>query len=218
MDTAMYYKKELYPLQDKVLKILDALKSDFYLTGGTALSRCYFDHRYSDDLDLFVNKDPKFLAKAEKVVSELEGGFSVNVSIRSDELFSIEVDRKLKIDLVNDVAYQVGGTKECLIYSKVDSEINILSNKISAIISREEPKDVVDIWIIVKNNEIDWEKIFVDVSSKAVGIFPPSVARKLDTFPVRLLDKINWVEENKPSLKEFQISIDKIVSDILKTE
>jgi len=27
----------------------------FYLTGGTALSRGYFNHRYSDDLDLFVN-------------------------------------------------------------------------------------------------------------------------------------------------------------------
>ncbi|MFH1146292.1 MAG: nucleotidyl transferase AbiEii/AbiGii toxin family protein [Pseudomonadota bacterium] len=32
----------------------------FYLTGGTALSRHYFAHRYSDNLDLFVNKDPDF--------------------------------------------------------------------------------------------------------------------------------------------------------------
>jgi predicted nucleotidyltransferase component of viral defense system len=27
----------------------------FYLTGGTALSRAYLNHRYSDDLDFFVN-------------------------------------------------------------------------------------------------------------------------------------------------------------------
>ena len=46
-----YYKDTLYPLQDKVLKLIDSLQTPFYLTGGTALSRCYFNHRYSYDLD-----------------------------------------------------------------------------------------------------------------------------------------------------------------------
>jgi hypothetical protein len=30
----------------------------FYLTGGTALGRYYLGHRYSEDLDFFVNADP----------------------------------------------------------------------------------------------------------------------------------------------------------------
>lgn len=29
----------------------------FYLTGGTALSEFYLQHRYSDDLDFFTRKD-----------------------------------------------------------------------------------------------------------------------------------------------------------------
>jgi len=32
----------------------------FYLTGGTALGRHYLKHRYSDDLDLFVNRNNDF--------------------------------------------------------------------------------------------------------------------------------------------------------------
>ena len=57
-----YYKGKLYPIQDGVFKIVRDLNLPFYLTGGTALSRFYFDHRYSDDLDFFVNDDPDFKA------------------------------------------------------------------------------------------------------------------------------------------------------------
>ena len=56
----MSYENTLYPLQDKVLVALEDAKTRFYLTGGTALSRCYFNHRYSDDLDFFTNDDPRF--------------------------------------------------------------------------------------------------------------------------------------------------------------
>jgi predicted nucleotidyltransferase component of viral defense system len=51
--------KVLTPLQEKVLDILfDHGFADrgYYLTGGTALSEFYLQHRYSDDLDLFTRK------------------------------------------------------------------------------------------------------------------------------------------------------------------
>jgi len=40
---------------DKVLALIRRTDTAFYLTGGTALGRHYLHHRYSDDLDLFVN-------------------------------------------------------------------------------------------------------------------------------------------------------------------
>ena len=55
-----YYRERLYPIQDGVFKIVRDLNLPFYLTGGTALSRFYFNHRYSDDLDFFVNENPNF--------------------------------------------------------------------------------------------------------------------------------------------------------------
>ena len=58
-----YYNDSLYPLQDRVLKAIQAAQTPFYLTGGTALSRCYFNHRYSDDLGFFVNKDKEIIGK-----------------------------------------------------------------------------------------------------------------------------------------------------------
>ncbi|MCF8114696.1 MAG: nucleotidyl transferase AbiEii/AbiGii toxin family protein [Desulfotignum sp.] len=45
-----YYSDKLYPFQDAVLGEMQSLKTGFYLTGGTALGRCYRNHRYSDDL------------------------------------------------------------------------------------------------------------------------------------------------------------------------
>ena len=57
------YKKDyskLYLLQDKFLSWWVALDLPFYLTGGTALGRFYLNHRYSEDLDFFVNNEPEF--------------------------------------------------------------------------------------------------------------------------------------------------------------
>jgi hypothetical protein len=38
MDRAFYFDT-LYPLQDQVLKVITAIETGFYLTGGTASSR-----------------------------------------------------------------------------------------------------------------------------------------------------------------------------------
>ncbi|MBA4386467.1 MAG: hypothetical protein C0404_00715 [Verrucomicrobia bacterium] len=44
--------EHLYLLQDWVLNEMKLVKHEFYLTGGTALSRGYYGHRYSEDLDI----------------------------------------------------------------------------------------------------------------------------------------------------------------------
>ena len=59
MDRTFYFEI-LYPFQDRVLQMLSGLETGFYLSGGTAASRGYLDHRFSDDLDLFVDDDDRF--------------------------------------------------------------------------------------------------------------------------------------------------------------
>ena len=49
--------KSLTPLKKDFLKSFFNKNQDFYLTGGSALSIFYFDHRFSYDLDLFTDKD-----------------------------------------------------------------------------------------------------------------------------------------------------------------
>mgnify|MGYP001560699699 CR=1 FL=1 len=208
-----YYNDSLYPLQDRVLKAIQAAQTPFYLTGGTALSRCYFNHRYSDDLGFFVNKDKNFLVHTEKIIVSL-ADFELEIKIKTEGFCSLMVNKILKLDLVDDVAFHLGGFETHEIFNKVDNIENILSNKLSALISREEAKDVVDIWMIAKGRKINWQEIYLSVGSKAAGIFPPEVAKKLDSFPRKLLSKIKWVGES-PSQTNFDNDIKEIVTSIL---
>ena len=79
MLSPQYYEESLYPLQDGVLSILSQSGTDFFLTGGTALSRAYYNHRYSDDLDFFVNQSQTYDEQLDKVFALLrEAGFVWN--------------------------------------------------------------------------------------------------------------------------------------------
>jgi len=51
---------------DKVLSLIRQADTAFYLTDGTALGRHYLHHRYSDDLDLFVNAAGDILSIARR--------------------------------------------------------------------------------------------------------------------------------------------------------
>lgn len=210
-----YYEDTLYPLQDKVLAILRKANTPFYLTGGTALSRFYYRHRYSEDLDFFVNSQKNFLDEAERLVQNLNK-LGIEITHRSDSFYSTFVQKKLKVDFVNDTGTYPKDFLSTPLYEKIDKPERILANKITSIVSRDEAKDVVDIWIITKNIKADWEKVFVDATSRAVGIFPPVVAQRLAQFPVELIENIKWVKGKKPLLNEFQKDIRTIVNNILK--
>lgn len=90
-----YYKEVLYPEQDKVLNILKDCGLSFYLTGETAVSRGYLNHRFSDDLDLFVNNDNSFQEHVEKALKTLEtAGFDIDFRFnkrRVRDFFVIEI-------------------------------------------------------------------------------------------------------------------------------
>jgi predicted nucleotidyltransferase component of viral defense system len=58
MPDKSYYNR-LYAFPDEIMKIIQRQGVHFYLTGGTALSRCYLNHRYSDDPDFFINQAPE---------------------------------------------------------------------------------------------------------------------------------------------------------------
>ena len=66
-----FYLGRLYPMQDRILARLASIETGFYLTGGTAASRAYLHHRFSDDVDFFVNDDDRFGLWARRVVQAL---------------------------------------------------------------------------------------------------------------------------------------------------
>lgn len=86
------------------MALIDSLDTSFYLTGGTALSRFYFNHRYSDDLDFFVNDDPKFQDYIKLIIRSItDHGMKNVIEKRDDSFCRLTVEEILKVDFVNDV-------------------------------------------------------------------------------------------------------------------
>jgi predicted nucleotidyltransferase component of viral defense system len=191
-----FYQNSLYPLQNDVLKLVEDAKLDFYLTGGTALSRCYIHHRYSDDIDLFVNENPGFKNQAEKIVYILKKqDWHVVVTTTADSFVRIMLERNkidLKIDIVNDVPFHYGEFEKASFFSKIDNWRNILSNKICAL-SRLESKDIADILFISKKYQFDWEDIFNEAKEKDIWVEPLSISKLIDEFPAQKLSTIKWI-------------------------
>jgi len=204
-----YYKESLYPFQDGILAIVISIDAPFYLTGGTALSRHYSAIRYSDDLDLFVNRNSEFSSWTERLYTELEiesrrGSFALLADriMRYEDYVQLSVEQEsahrekvvMKIDLVNDVAPHYGDTQWRDTLGRVDSWRNILSNKVSALY-RMEAKDVVDLWSLARRKNFNWAEIVREASSKEAGLDPVVLYDLLRSFPGEELSAIKWVGE-----------------------
>jgi len=183
VDRSFYFDR-LYPLQDEVLGLLRQIETGFYLTGGTAASRGYLHHRFSDDLDLFVNDDTRFGLWADRLVTVLasRAGWTVDVMLREERFVRINLETPgvpLKLELVDDVPAHVGAVTDHPILWRLDSAENILANKLTALVDREEPKDLADVWGFCSTLGLPLEAALVGAQSKAAGLFAPDVARVL---------------------------------------
>jgi len=195
MPDKSYYDR-LYAFQDEIMKIIQSQEVDFYLTGGTALSRCYLNHRYSDDLDFFINQAPDFKKQAQRVVTAIRhDNIEIEIGTASESFIRITVLKDqfhLIIDFVNDLEFHYGGFEAADFFTKIDSWRNILSNKLSAV-SRLEPKDVADTLFIAKNFSFEWPEIIEEAKNKDLWVNPLDVSRIIKEFPVNLFDSIKWI-------------------------
>lgn len=216
-----WYLDNLYPLQEKVCMEVMQSKGllNLYLTGGTCLSRCYLNHRYSDDLDFFYHEQDK-KEQIKQILTNLKHQFTVDtlqLNTQDWSFLSIKINNQLKVDFVKDVGTHFGELSEHQLYAPIDNLDNILANKISAIMGRDEPKDLVDIVAIASYHKINWPKIFTAINSKASGIMPPLVVKRMEEFPLTWLSRINWVN-SAPVAIDFSIKLDKIAEEMLNYE
>lgn len=182
---------------DKVLSLLGTADASFYLTGGTALGRHYLHHRYSDDLDLFVNQAVDFRDQVKKALEALRrGGVTFDAGTAADTFVRIlarDGTLTLKIDFINDVAFRYGELQKAHFYPRVDHWRNILSNKLCAL-SRREPKDMADILSIARRFSFAWTEIFGEARQKDLWVDPLEITRIMEEFPVDLLTAVKWVQ------------------------
>ena len=197
-DYAQFYEESLYPLQNGILRTLAPVcGSVLSLTGGTGLSRFYFHHRYSDDLDLFGNAMEHFneIVEASLFAIEHAGYGFVKGSIIRHEAYTQAVVQdggtNLRLDFVNDVAPHFGEFIAHPLYPRIDSLRNILSNKITALY-RLEPKDIADLYVIACSYRFDWNIALQEAEAKEAGIDAATIADIIAGFPRDMFSAIKW--------------------------
>ncbi len=153
---AGYYKEVLYPVQDRILNAAgECFGSAFYLTGETALSRFYLNHRLSDDLCLFTETE-KVSTAVLKVADLVESlGYRVEIKHSSPTFGRLLVHFKegtLKVDLAFDNPAEKPRPFKGFY---LDTLKNIAVNKVAAFEGRVEVKDLVDLYFLVKKVSLE---------------------------------------------------------------
>lgn len=213
MDSIDY--RQLYELQDKVLDVVFATESEFYLTGGTCLNRFYQEKRYSDDLDFFTNSSSRFHFAVKNIKAKLQDQFSLVVELESKDFIRFKINDLLQIDFEND---RVPRFRDIVALENgylIDNVENILSNKITAVIGRDNPKDIFDIYLISTYYSFDWQEILDSAEEKASFNLEDLIVR-LKSFPSKLFDKINLTDTR--FLDNFTNEFDDIIEEIKNTK
>ena len=202
----------LYKIQDEVLKITFSMDNTFYLTGGTALHRYYYNLRYSDDLDFFTNNDDNFNEYIDQILYELKDrNINFTHPVKAKDFGRIIVKDYLQIDFVNDRVYR-DGISNIIDGFKIDNKINILTNKIGALIGRDEEKDIFDIFSIAFHENFNWGEI-LKIADKKAPVDKDLLIFRIDTFPLLWLKRIKTVNPLNITKKHTQIVIKDILNE-----
>ncbi|MFO7735845.1 MAG: nucleotidyl transferase AbiEii/AbiGii toxin family protein [bacterium] len=215
-----YYINDLYPLQDEVLDLISRLNTDFYLSGGTALSRVYLKHRYSDDLDFFQNDSGTFRKDAESIIKEIKKKkfWKLETALTDESFVRLFLNRNdivLKIEMINDVSFHEDGFIADKIFDRVDSWENILSNKISAL-SRNEPKDMADILFLCKEFKFNWMKVIESAKKKDMWVNEIEISRIFNNYSAESMKDLKWIDS--PDYEKLSEKMKKIARSILFAE
>lgn len=190
----------LSPLQVRVLRALAGLQPPWTLTGGGALAGLYLGHRKTRDLDLFWH-GLHVLPDLAGLIDALErDGVHVHVLRRTPafvELRASAGDEVTVIDLVADpvppvespIRVEVDGTSV-----QVDTQHEILVNKLNALLSRSELRDLVDLRALLAAGA-DLPRGLVDAEQKDGGFSAATLAWVLRSLPIAALGRANRVSE-----------------------
>lgn len=183
----------LSALQVQVLGALAALDPRWTLTGGGALAGFHLAHRRTKDVDLFFHGLEALGRLPEDAAAALRAqGMSVDLMQRAPAFCRLRAERAREVVLVDLVAEPVPNVfpverrfidaAEIL----VDSRAEILVNKLGALYSRSEIRDLADVKALIDAGE-DLEAALRLVSKKDGGFSPPDLAWVLRTLNVAAL-------------------------------
>lgn len=164
--------------QQRVLEEFFERQSRFFLTGGGALAGFHLKHRRTKDLDLFTVEEvlDQGVAALHEVARSLGASIEPLRTAATFKRFLLRCgDDSAVVDLVQDLAPQLYPEKPMIGTVRVDTPEEIFANKLCALLSRAELRDLVDIYALVKHG-FSIEKAVSEASRKDGGMSPGQLA------------------------------------------
>lgn len=137
------------------------------------------------------------------------GSLSYIIQADTRDFVRLLIEETLQLDLVNDRVYRHG--KSILSASGIflDNEVNICSNKLCAVLGRDDPKDMFDLYTVFQEGDIDWGTMITEAAKKC-ALDPEVLEYRLSSFPLTLLDllhvvdplMVNEIKEGYPGMAE----------------
>jgi predicted nucleotidyltransferase component of viral defense system len=204
----------IYAIQDRMLAVIFSGETSFYLTGGTCLHRFYYERRYSADLDLFTSDNALFRDDIRLVKTVLDAkSIRFETQVDTRDFVRLFVEKKLQVDLVNDRVYRHGKPLQSPQRILLDNMENIAANKICAVLGRDDPKDVFDLYTVFQAARIDWSEVFSAADKKCV-LDAEVLEYRLSAFPLDLLDLLHV--KNQDFLAEMKRHYPQMRAELLQ--
>lgn len=167
-------KTILTPKQLEFLELAQSqpqLTKRFYLTGGTALSEFYLQHRLSEDIDLFTEKEEVNQSLVEAFLKKVSPGLQVK-KIKLSQflgLFSYQLiyqdGEELKVDFNYYPFLRIDKGIKFKNLS-VDSLEDIAANKIHTLFMKPRSRDFIDLFFLMKTQNYDLNHLILDAKAK----------------------------------------------------
>ena len=172
-------------LQHIILQLIYSHTSALLFKGGTAIKKAYGLKRFSEDLDFTKIGEVNFNELFEKVSKELSSKFNYQNTVKKMKVKE-ELGVTFRFDIVGPLS-EASGTGHCYIYIEISkretpktrevvkidptypdlpdytvivmSKEEILAEKVRAIITRDRPRDLYDLWYLLSHGieiKLDW--------------------------------------------------------------
>ncbi len=156
-------QRETAKAEDLIVKTLFEIFDEAVIHGGTAIWRCYNGNRFSEDVDVYIEKD---LKKAEKLFKEFErNGFIIEKKkISNDSIYSnLRLNRTLvrfeavfkKIKGILKEYENINGNFST-VYTL--SEEELIKEKSFAYLKRLKIRDLYDVFFLLRYADISLVK------------------------------------------------------------
>jgi hypothetical protein len=202
---------KLSAIQEGVLVALATLRPPWTLTGGGALAGFYTKHRETRDLDLFFHHERVLGSIVANATHALQTAGMTVTALHTSAMFA-QLDvrsgpESVVVDLVADPTPIVEPAQPFTLGATtimVETSHQLLVNKLCALVSRSELRDLVDVRALVQSGG-DLIRALRDCPDQDAGFSPLTFAWGAQGLPLRRIATAQgWTESEIKDVERFR--------------